>query len=154
MTELQLFYSEKVCGQNGWPAGSRRPYSKKDSPLLHSTLLLVFMGRKALPDPSSTEVMSMRFIRSKLIAERVAWGLEKPSPCLSPVKDTCFTRLALVVTFVGFAQPVPGRIPVLQTGSAALAPPHLTLFSWGRWRSQARAFRFKARSALTVKACS
>jgi len=30
MTELQLFYSEKVCGQNGWPAGSRRPYSKKD----------------------------------------------------------------------------------------------------------------------------
>lgn len=79
MTELQLFYSEKVCGQNGWPAGSRRPYSKKDSPLLHTTLLLVFMGRKALPDPSSTEVMSMCFIRPSLIGERVAWELQNPA---------------------------------------------------------------------------
>lgn len=80
MTELQLFYSEKVCGQNGWPAGSRRPYSKKDSPLLHPTLLLVFMGRKALPDPSSTEVMRMWFIMSSLVAERVALEIQNPAP--------------------------------------------------------------------------
>lgn len=80
MTELQLFYSEKVCGQNGWPAGSRRPYSKKDSPLLHPILLLVFMARKTLPDPGSTEVMKMCFIMSSLIAERVALELQNPVP--------------------------------------------------------------------------
>lgn len=32
MTELQLFYSEKACTQNGWPAVSRRQYCKSDSP--------------------------------------------------------------------------------------------------------------------------
>lgn len=54
--DLQLFYSEKACEQNGWPAASRRWYSKKDSPLPSTAPLLGSPGRAALPDPSSTEV--------------------------------------------------------------------------------------------------
>lgn len=44
MTEVQLFYSEKACEQNGWPAVSRRLYSKKPSPPTTYYTLLGFPG--------------------------------------------------------------------------------------------------------------